>query len=120
MILIFSSFSIDFVSLITGFGLNGDDFDRATVWPGQSNIRIHCHAAKVSSRAIWYDNDGSPVGLTSRNLQQTFFPNGTTVLQIASDRLVSYCDAGVFTCVVSNEQGQTQRRNFTLLFNGIV
>lgn len=109
----------DFVPLITGFGLNGDGFDKATAWPDQSDIRIHCDAADVTALVIWHKSDGSPVGTTDQNLRQTFYPNGTTVLQIASNRRVSYCDAGAFSCIVTNNRRQTQQRTFTLLYNGV-
>ncbi len=109
----------DFVPLITGFGVNGDALDRAIAWPDQSDIRVHCDTAEVNSVVTWYKSDGAPIGTANQNLRQTSYLNGTTLLQIASNRLVSYCDAGVFYCIVRNSRGLTQNRTFTLLFTGV-
>ena len=110
---------LDFVPIITGFGLNGDGFDRAIVWPNNSDVRVHCDTHDANVVVTWYKSDGAPVGTMDQNLRQVSYDDNTNVLQIASNRLVSYCDAGVFSCVVQNRRGQTQRRTFTLLFTGV-
>ena len=112
-------YSPDFVPLIIEFGLNGDGYDRATVWPDQSDIRIHCRSSISNNlNTTWYKSDGAPVGTVDRNLRQVSYADGTAILQIASNRQVTYCDAGVYFCVVSDDQGRTQRRDFTLQFTG--
>lgn len=104
--------------MISRFGLYGDGLDRATVWPAQSDIRIHCDVRNNNLSVGWYYGNGTGIGLSDRNFRQVQYQNGTTVLQIASNRMLTYCDAGVYTCVVNNSQGESQRRNFSLLVTG--
>jgi len=111
-------FLLDFVPVIYAFGINGDGFNRATVWPGDTDIRVHCCVSDTSVEVNWYDSEGTAVGTTDRNLRQVSYNNGTTVLQIASNREVSYCDAGIYTCVASTTRSNTHKRDFTLLFSG--
>ena len=88
------------------------------MWPDQTDIRIHCRSG-VSSNVMWVMSDGSPVGTADRNLRQVSNADGTVILQIASSRQVTYCDAGVYTCVVNDGQGRSEERDFTLRFTGI-
>ena len=53
----------------------------------------------------------------TRNFRAGHFPNGTAVLQIADNRLLSYCDGGTYTCVVNTTSGYFETRNFTLIIN---
>ena len=66
----------------------------------------------------WFLPDGTEVSTTDRNTRQGVYSNGTNVLQIASSRLLSYCDAGVYTCVATTSMDRVQKRNFTLQITG--
>ena len=89
------------------------------MWPDQTDIRIHCRSGVFSNNVTWINSDGSPVGTADRNLRQVSNADGTVILQIASSRQVTYCDAGVYTCVVTDDQGRSEERDFTLRFTGI-
>ena len=57
------------------------------------------------------------MGNSNRNIREGHYANGTAVLQIASNRQLSYCDAGIYTCMVNTTSGQVHRKNFTLVIN---
>ena len=101
---------------LVGFGLNGDDLDRSVQYPWRRDLHIHCRAGTRNSEVDWFFANGTKVGTSDRNIREGHFQNGTTILQIASNRRVSLCDAGVYTCV-ANCSGLIETRNFTLIVN---
>ena len=104
--------------MIVRFGINGNGLDKETRFTFERDIHIHCSASILDNATVdWFFSNGTKVGSSDRNIREGHFANGTTVLQIASDRLLSYCDAGVYTCV-ANVSGKTERKNFTLVING--
>ena len=116
--LIIMNFYLDFIPLIIYFGINGDGFDRATrQLDSEEDISIHCDTGISNVTTNWYFSNGTLVGTTDRNIRQASYPNGTTVLQIANDRAVDYCDAGVYTCQAVSSTGEVQERSFNLRIN---
>ena len=102
--------------LITRFGINGDGLDRAIRYTYQRNVLIHCGTPQSDVQIDWYSPNGEKVGITNRNLREAHYNNGTTVLQIATFRRLSICDAGVYTCVANDTSNRnSQRKNFILI-----
>ena len=103
--------------LITRFGINGDGLDRAIRYTYQRNVLIHCGTPHSDVQIDWYSPSGEKVGISNRNLREAHYNNGTTVLQIATFRRLSICDAGVYTCVANdtNNRRNSQRKNFILI-----
>lgn len=103
--------------IINFFGLNGNGLDRGIVTERQSDIHILCGSSLEGVQLDWYFSNGTKVGITNRNIREGHFPNGTTSLQIASDRRVTPCDSGVYSCrarQVNNETERTEQKTFTL------
>ena len=112
------NFYLDFIPFIIYFGINGDGFDRATKQlDSEGDISIHCDTGISNVTTNWYFSNGTLIGTTNRNIRQASYPNGTTVLQIANDRAVDYCDAGVYTCQAVSSTGEVQERSFNLRIN---
>ena len=102
--------------LITRFGINGDGLDRDIRSTYERNLLIHCGTPQSDVQIDWYSPSGEKVGITNRNLREAHYNNGTTVLQIATFRRLSICDAGVYTCVANNTSNRnSQRKNFILI-----
>ena len=101
---------------IVEFGLNGNGLDRVVTYQGRRDLRVHCRAGTSDADIDWFFANGTKVGSSNQNLREGHYLNGTTVLQIASNRRLSLCDAGTYTCV-TNCSGMTQSRNFTLVIN---
>ena len=101
---------------IVEFGLNGNGLDRVVTYLWRRNLRVHCRAGTSDADIDWFFANGTKVGSSNQNLREGHYLNGTTVLQIASNRRLSLCDAGTYTCV-TNCSGMTQSRNFTLVIN---
>ena len=57
------------------------------------------------------------MGNNDRNIREGHYANGTAVLQIASNRRLSACDAGVYMCVANMTSDKVERKNFTLIVN---
>ena len=116
--LIIMNFYLDFIPFIIYFGINGNGFDRATKQlESEGDISIHCDTGISNVTTNWFFSNGTLVGTTDRNIRQASYPNGTTVLQIANDRAVDYCDAGVYTCQAVSSMGGVQERSFNLRIN---
>ena len=64
----------------------------------------------------WYFENGTKVGTSDRNIREGHFNNGTTSLQIASNRQLSLCDSGRYTCI-ANKTGKVEQKVFTLTIN---
>ena len=93
--------------IITLFGINGDGLDRATRFTSSSNIHVLCGAIADGVQLDWFFENGTKVGTSNRNVREGHFENGTASLQIASNRRVSPCDAGVYACRAN--QSATER-----------
>ena len=111
---VFSFAGVD--QCISGFGILGDGFNRAMKSTFQRDLRVHCNTNDKNAEVDWLFTNGSKVGTTNRNFREGHHANGTTVLQIASNRRLSNCDAGVFTCVANCTNG-IEKKNFTLVIN---
>ena len=109
------SFSPDSNCLVE-FGPNGNGLDRLVTYTWRRNLLVHCRARTDNAEVDWFFANGTKIGSSNRNLRAGHYQNGTAVLQIASNRGVSLCDAGTYTCV-ANCSGVTQSRNFTLVVN---
>ena len=104
--------------MIIRFGINGNGLDKETKFTFQTDLHIHCSPSHPENSTVdWFFSNGTKVGNSDRNIREGHYANGTAVLQIASDRRLSYCDAGVYTCVVNTTSGFVQRKNFTLVIN---
>ena len=111
-------YCLDFIPLIIYFGINGDGLDRATKQlDSEEDISIHCDTGISNVTTNWFFSNGTLVGTTDRNVRQASYPNGTTVLQIANNRPLDYCDAGVYTCRAVSSTDEVQERSFKLLIN---
>jgi len=102
---------------IVEFGVNGDGLDKVTRYSFQRDLRIHCRAARPEAEVDWFYTNGTKIGSSDRNFREGHYPNGTTVLQIASSRRLRTCDAGTYTCVANCSDGLVQSRNFTLVIS---
>jgi len=102
---------------IVEFGVNGDGLDKVTRFSFQRDLRIHCRAARPEAEVDWFYTNGTKIGSSDRNFREGHYPNGTTVLQIASSRRLRTCDAGTYTCVANCSDGVVQSRNFTLVIS---
>jgi hypothetical protein len=112
--------SSGFDPIIVGFGIDGKGLDKDKAFTSQTNLRIHCSPSHPANSTVdWFFSNGTKVGITDRNIREGHYANGTTVLQIANDRRLSYCDAGVYTCKVNTTSGREHTKNFTLLINGM-
>ena len=98
------------------FGLNGNGLDRVVTYTWRRDLRVHCRAGTNDAEIDWFFANGTKVGSSNQNLREGHYQNSTIVLQIASNRGLSLCDAGTYTCV-ANCSGVTQSRNFTLVIN---
>lgn len=102
--------------IITQFGINGDGLNRATRFEFQRNIHVLCGATEMGVELDWFFANGTKVGTTNRNVREGHFENGTASLQIASDRNLNLCDAGVYTCRANQSStGRIEQMTFTLI-----
>ena len=63
----------------------------------------------------WYFANGTEVGTSSlSSVTQERDSNGTAVLEIGSSRGLTYCDGGMYTCVVNTTSGRSEKRVFHL------
>ena len=108
--------------LIIGFGINGNGIDKVIKRTYQYGIQVHCTVSNDPSVTTtdWFFANGSKVGLADSNFREGHYNNGTTVLQIGTDRYLSYCDGGNYTCVVNTTSGRTEKRSFHLLINSML
>ena len=111
-------------SLITQFGYYGDGRDILTVSTDryyQLGLPIFCTPRnRTHSQADWFFSDGTRIEVGNRNRRVGHHSNGTAVLLFAEERYrLSYCDAGMYTCIVTSTTGLNEARNFTLIINGI-
>ena len=110
--------AVGFELVIVRFGINGNGLDKETRFTYQRDVHVHCTPSHPDNATVdWYFSNGTKVGTSDRNIREGHYANGTAVLQIASNRRLSYCDAGVYTCL-ANVSGKTEERNFTLVING--
>ena len=110
--------SAGFDPIIVNFGINGNGLDKDTAFTSQTNLHIHCSPSHPADSTVdWFFSNGTKVGTSDRNVREGHYANGTAVLQIASNRRLSYCDAGVYTCKVNTTSGLEHRKNFTLVIN---
>ena len=103
-------------TLITGFGINGNNLDVATRSYFSGPIRVHCIARDGSPNTTveWFFPNGTEVRRSS-NIGVQSYSNGTTVLQLGIYRgLLTYCEGGRYTCVVNTTSGRSERRTFHL------
>ena len=109
--------------LITEFGYNGNGLDRATIYRSffrNGRVRIHCTAGNTTHVTTdWYYSNGTRIGVRDRNFRAGHFSNGTSMLQIAEYRALSFCDGGNYTCIANSTVGpEYEKRTFTLIING--
>ena len=102
---------------IVEFGVNGDGLDKVIRYTFQRDLRIHCRARSPGAEIDWFYTNGTKIGSNDRNFREGHYRNGTTVLQIASRRRLTTCDAGTYTCVANCSDGAVQSRNFTLVLS---
>ena len=77
-----------------------------------------CGTSVEGVQLDWFFSNGTKVGSTNRNVRVGHFPNGTVSLQIASDRRLSPCDSGVYTCRANlSESNQAQEKTYTVFIN---
>lgn len=110
--------NIDYTPFIIRFGINGDGLDKATKLLGSDGgVNVLCGTGLSNATINWLFSSGSVVGSTDRNIRQAKYSNGTTVLQLANDRIVDYCDAGAYICRAVSSSGEMQERQFLLRVN---
>ena len=105
-------------SLITGFGINGNGLDKVTRSLYSSRIYVHCSTSLTTNATIqWQFVNGSRIGTVSgsNNVREQRYSNGTNVLVIGSRRSLTYCEGGMYTCVVNTTSGRREKRTFHLV-----
>ncbi len=113
---------VDFTELIVHFGPQGNGEDHIVMSSSQKNLEIHCGSGIYNATMRWLFSNGSLVSSNDRQFRQVTIPPNEAILQIGSGRLLEYCDAGVYICEAAaflNGAKVTQRRNFTLLIDGM-
>lgn len=81
----------------------------------ESDLQIFCGSNLPGVQLDWFFSNGTKVGNNNRNIREGHFPNGTTSLQIASDRSLSPCDSGVYICRANqSEAGRAEQKSFNL------
>ena len=108
-------------SLITEFGINGDGIDKVMRYLYSSTIYVHCTPRNdviTNATAEWFFENGTRVGTRSGSThREQQYTNGTIVLVVGFDSLLSYCDGGFYTCVVNSTSGRNEKRTFHLLID---
>ena len=107
---------VDDQTLITGFGINGNNLDVATRSYFSSPVRVHCIARDASPNTTveWFFANGTKV-IRSSNIGVLTYSNGTTVLQLGIYRgALTYCEGGKYTCVINTTSGRSEKRTFHL------
>ena len=109
-------------TLITGFGINGNGIDKVTRYFYGSRVYVQCTTGgeeSVNASIGWYFANGTAVGTSSlSSVTQERDSNGTAVLEIGSSRGLTYCDGGMYTCVVNTTSGRSEKRVFHLRIGG--
>ena len=102
-------------TLITGFGINGNNLDVATRSYYSRSVNVHCTARETSNTTVeWFFANGTKVGRSS-NIGVLKYSNGTTLLQLGFIRgALTYCEGGKYTCVVNTTSGRSEKRTFHL------
>ena len=116
MYVIIAFYIADDQTLITGFGIYGNNLDVATRSYFSRSISVHCTARDASSNMTieWFFANGTKVKRSS-NIGVLKYSNGTTVLQLGINRgALTYCEGGKYTCVVNTTSGRSEKRTFHL------
>ena len=103
------------------FGINGNGLtmEIRLIDSRFGRINIVCRTNNPAGVSVaWYFSDGTRIGNENANLNVRNNP-GITVLQIAENRPLTYCDGGVFTCIAdgTTSVGYVEEKNFTLIIN---
>ena len=109
--------------VIDFFGINGNDFDKITLYSFSSSINIFCGSSFPNAQLNWFYSNGTRVGVSNRHIREGHFKNGTIVLQIGNERRLTVCDADIYTCranvTTSSGSQRGQQRTFKLTFNSM-